>query len=73
MIAVIVVFGCIAFFECRYLRQHHRSKRTIRIVLGMLSLLWLLVFAVAMARSRFLLGPAIASLFEPLQRLLFIT
>ncbi|QHW29853.1 hypothetical protein GZH47_02735 [Paenibacillus rhizovicinus] len=72
MIAATVVFGCIAYFEWHYLRRHDRSKRTVRIVFGMLSLLWLITFTVAMFRERISVGSLFASLFEPLQRLLFM-
>lgn len=70
MIAVTVVFGCIAWYEWRYLRKLNRSKRAFRIVLGMLALLWGMVVTVIVLKQRFSPGIAFASLFDPLQRLL---
>lgn len=72
MIAVTVVFACIAYFEWRYLRRHRRRPRTVRIVIGFIAILWLLTFTIACLRDRFSLGLAVSSLFEPLQRLLYM-
>ncbi|QHT61102.1 hypothetical protein GXP70_14830 [Paenibacillus lycopersici] len=70
MIAATVVFGCVVYYEWHYLRKRNRSKRAFRIVLGLLTLLWGIVVAVALLKQRFSLGIAFASLFDPLQRLL---
>ncbi|SFJ92848.1 hypothetical protein SAMN02799624_06628 [Paenibacillus sp. UNC496MF] len=72
MIAVTVVFGCVAYYEWRYLRKLNRSKRAFRIVLGLLALLWVIVVTVEQLRPRFSIGIAFAGLFDPLQRLLYL-
>ncbi|MBM7568803.1 hypothetical protein [Paenibacillus sacheonensis] len=72
MIAVTIAFVLIAYHESRYLRSHRRSKRTVRLVLGFLTFLWLLASTVVLLHGRFSLGVAVTDLFKPLQQLLFI-
>jgi len=73
MIAVTIVFGCIACFEWSYLRRRKRSKRSFRIVIGFLSMLWMFAAIMVLFRERFSLGTAVSSLFKPLQRLLLLS
>lgn len=73
MIAVTIVFGCIACFEWGYLRRRRRSRRSFRIVIGFLSMLWVFMSIVVLFRERFLLGVAVSELFKPLQRLFLLS
>jgi accessory gene regulator protein AgrB len=72
MIAIAVVFGTIGYIEWRSLQRSNRKQRTKRRVVILTLVLMLGMEAIYIYRDRISIGMVIDSLFDPIQRWIFI-
>jgi accessory gene regulator protein AgrB len=72
MIAIAVVFGTIGYIEWRSLQRSNRKQRTKRRVVILTLVLMLSMEAIYIYRDRISIGMVIDSLFDPIQRWIFI-
>ncbi|TJY41812.1 hypothetical protein E5161_11450 [Cohnella pontilimi] len=73
MIGIAAIFLLIGYMEWAYLRRERKSKRTVRIVIGLDVMLIICSEAVYFTRNADVTaGMILNALFTPIQRLLFV-
>jgi membrane-anchored protein YejM (alkaline phosphatase superfamily) len=72
MIAIAVVFSAIGYMEWCSLQRNNRKKRTTRTIVMFSFVLMLGMEAIYICRDRISVGMIVDSMFDPIQRWIFI-